>query len=87
MAKDAAITVRVPASMKQRLEARAEARHRSLSGQVLADLQRALEEDEERVAPAEKGSFLGLFSQKSVPTDEEIAQARRLLWGRLRGPD
>lgn len=81
MPNDASITLRLPAALKRRLESRAEARHRSLSAQVLADLERSLADDPR--APRARGSFLGLFAPGTVPTDDDIAEARQLLWGRL----
>ncbi len=80
MSKSAAITIRVPAALKRKLESRAEAQHRSLSAQVIADLERALEQ-----APPEatKGRFLGLFVGTAVPTDDDIEEVRGLLWGDL----
>lgn len=80
MGKSAAITIRVPDALKRRLEERARREHRSLSAQVLCDLESAAR------APAasdSKGRFLGLFDGGKVPTDEEIAEVRALLWGRL----
>lgn len=81
MRKTAAITVRLPGALKQRLEARAASEHRSLSAQVVADLEEAAREDDDEAQGA--GSFLGLFAGSTLPTDEDIAEVRRLLWGRL----
>lgn len=85
MAKDASITIRLPAALKRRLESRAEAERRSLSAQVLVDLERSLAADRE--PPRAGGDFLGLFSPGRVPTDDDIEEVRRLLWGRLSDGD
>lgn len=79
MAKDAAITIRIPSSLKRRLEARAKAQHRSVSAQVVADLERALTDRSDEVGG--KGRFLGLFEGTQLPSDEEIQEVRDLLWG------
>jgi hypothetical protein len=81
MSKDATITIRLPSDLKRRLESRAESEHRSLSAQVLADLERSLADD--RQPPRGGGTFLGLFAPGKVPTDEDILEVRQLLWGRL----
>jgi len=81
MPNDASVTVRIPASLKKALEARAREDHRSLSGQVLHDLEFA-------AAPAgapAPGRFLGLYAGTPVPTDVEIREVRARLWGRLTG--
>lgn len=81
MAKNAALTIRLPLSLRQRLEARAKSQHRSLSAQVVADLEQVAEAPE---PPSEtRGRFLGRFAGTAVPTDEDFLEARRLLWGRL----
>lgn len=81
MTKSAALTVRLPAPLKARLEARAEAEHRSLSAQVVADLEELAEEQPEK--PGGAGRFLGLYSGTAVPSDADLAEARARLWGRL----
>lgn len=81
MTKNAALTVRLPASIKARLETRALAEHRSLSAQVVAELERI--PDPEAEPPGGKGSFLGLYSGTAVPTDADIAEIRGRLWSRL----
>lgn len=80
MANDAAITIRIPSSLKRRLEARAKEQHRSLSAQVAADLESVLDS----VSPSGvKGRFLGLYEGTAVPTDDDIEEVRRLLWGNM----
>lgn len=79
MMKNAALTIRLPASLKHRLEARAEAQHRSLSAQVVADLERVA--DEPRPPTGVEGRFLGLFAGTALPTDRDFAEVRQLLWG------
>jgi hypothetical protein len=78
--KNAAITIRIPKSLKRSLEIRAEKQHRSLSAQVVADLETILNE-----SPLEEagGKFLGLFAGTPLPSDEDIKEARALLWGRI----
>ena len=81
MLKKAAITIRVPTSLRRRLESRAEAQHRSLSAQILAELERVSEEQEPSAGAS--GRFLGLFAGTSLPTDQDIGEVRRVLWGTL----
>jgi hypothetical protein len=81
MAKDAAITIRVPADLKQRLQARARRERRSLSAQALIELQSALAA--ESVLMPTRGRLLGRHAGTRVPTDREIAEVRLRLWGRL----
>lgn len=80
MAKEAAITIRVPATMKRALEARAARQRRSLSAQVVFDLQRVLASEPSQ---ASEGSFLGRYGGGRVPTEEDFAEVRELMWGRL----
>jgi len=79
MMKNAAVTIRLPASLKRRLQARAESQHRSLSAQVVADLERVA--DEPGPSSRIEGRFLGLFAGSALPTDEDLAEVRQLLWG------
>jgi hypothetical protein len=81
MRKASTITVRLPRPLKRRLESRAASEHRSLSAQVVADLEKATREGNDE-APG-SGPFLGLFAGSRLPTDEDMAEVRRLLWGRL----
>ena len=80
MSKDAAITIRIPASLKRRLEARAEEQRRSLSAQVVMDLESVLDSTSQRGV---KGRFLGLYEGTALPTDDDIEEVRALLWGNL----
>jgi hypothetical protein len=81
MRKDAALTVRLPVSLKARLVARAHAGHRSLSAQVIADLEGLAAEAVD--APSGAGRFLGLYSTTRVPSDADLAEVRARLWGGL----
>jgi hypothetical protein len=80
MANNALVTVRIPSALKRRLEARARARHRSLSAQVLHDLT-ALADTQAPMAT--QGRFLGLFGHTPVPSEADIKAVRARLWGRL----
>ena len=79
MANDAIVTVRIPAALKRRLEHRARQGHRSLSAQVLHDLEHSSAPSPQ----AERGRFVGLFAGTPVPTDADIRDARTKLWGRM----
>jgi hypothetical protein len=79
MAKNAAITVRVPLVLKRRLEARAKRERRSISAQVQLELERAVGEES---SPARRPA-LGMFEGSGVPTDEDLREVRSLLFGRL----
>jgi hypothetical protein len=81
MAQDAAITIRLPASLRRRLESRATAQRRSLSAQVVFDLEQAAGEAEPR--DRAKGRLLGIFAGTKTPTDRDIAEVRQRLWGSL----
>lgn len=78
MAKDAAITIRIPAGLKRRLEKRARRHRRSLSSQVVDDLEAVLDADQ----GSSGGKFLGFYKGK-LPTDDDIKEVRLLLWGSL----
>lgn len=82
MARQAAITVRVPAALRRRLEAKAKRERRSLSAQVEHELTRALANDGSG-QPAKAGSFLGRYEGGPVPTDADFREVRDSLWGRL----
>ena len=83
MANDATVTVRIPSALKRRLEQRARRGHRSLSAQVLHDLEQA------NLAPvpgdlsARPARFVGLYAGTPIPSDADILQVRTRLWGRL----
>jgi hypothetical protein len=80
MAKSAAISVRIPAALKKNLAARARAQHRSLSGQIAYELELASGSTD---AVSGGGRFVGMFEGTRLPSDAEIEEGRRLLWGRL----
>ena len=82
MSKDAAITVRIPTSLKRRLEALAHRERRSLSAQIATCLEASLhaEADEPSAEPAR---LLGLLEGARVPTEADFKEVRRLLWGSL----
>lgn len=80
MPNDTTVTVRVPGSLKRRLEQRARANHRSLSAQVLSDLASAV--DGTPAGPA-SGPFLGLYAGSAVPDDDDIREVRTRLWSRV----
>jgi hypothetical protein len=81
LAKNAALTVRLPASLKARLAARAEAEHRLLSAQVLAELEGLVEKALDK--PRSQGRFLGLYAGTTVPSDADLVEVRARLWGGL----
>jgi predicted transcriptional regulator len=81
MTKDAAITVRLPLELKRRLEGRAERERRSISAQVLYELERAVAAEPGRG----EESAVGLFAGARLPSNEDLAEVRTLLWGRLGG--
>jgi hypothetical protein len=75
------MTVRIPAALKRGLEARARKGRRSLSAQVLHDLDMAVSA---AVVPA-PGRFLGIHAGTRLPTDAEIDDVRARFWARLGG--
>jgi len=79
MHKDAAVTVRIPAELKRKLEARARRERRSLSAQIATVLERSVEERPD----GGPGRLLGLYEGGPVPSDEDFAEVRALLWGSL----
>jgi hypothetical protein len=84
MTRDATITLRVPAPLKRRLEVRARNMRRSLSSQVVHDLETLMKGMAPERAP---GKFLGLYQGSRIPTDAEIAEVRSVMWGSLGGKD
>ena len=81
MKMNAALTVRLPLAVKQRINARAKRERRSLSAQVVCELERATRD--EPVEPQRPGKFLGRFPGGRVPNDTDFAEVRATLWGRL----
>lgn len=81
MTRSAALTVRLPAALKERLEARAIAEHRSLSAQVVAELERSPDFDAEM--PPARGRFLDLYAGTAIPDETDFEEVRSQLWGRL----
>jgi len=77
--KEAVVTVRLPTTLKRRIEARATRERRSLSAQVVWELERAL------AAEPVKGArpALGMFPEGPLPTERDFAEVRTLLWGKL----
>jgi hypothetical protein len=78
--KNFVITIRLPDSLKRRLEIRARRQRRSLSSQLVHDLEAIANESSQ---PGVAGRFLGLFASSRVPTDKEIREVRAILWGSL----
>jgi hypothetical protein len=83
MPNDAIVTVRIPAALKRRLEQRARRGHRSLSAQVLHDLERSTTAVAPSDVPAGRGRFVGLYAGTPVASDADIVEVRTRLWGRL----
>ena len=81
LAKTATVTVRIPESLKDSLEARALREHRSLSAQIEHELTQSV--GIERTPGLAKGTLLGRFTGKKVPTDADVREARAMLWRRL----
>lgn len=79
MGKQASLTVRLPVALKRSIEQRADAQRRSVSSQVVHDLELAAQ----AAAPTAPGHFLGLFKGSRLPTDDEVREARARLWHRL----
>lgn len=81
MAKDAAVTVRIPLGLKRRLQTEARKERRSLSAQITAVLEREARDDIVEAEPG--GKLLGRYEGTPVPSDEDLVEVRRLLWGGL----
>ena len=81
MANDAIVTVRIPADLKRRLEQRAKRSHRSLSAQVLHDLEQAVAGPQPVAGKPRR--FVGLYAGTPVASDADVLEVRRRLWGRL----
>lgn len=82
MSKTASVTVRIPDTLKRRIEAKAVREHRSLSAQVEHELSQALA-SESVPGSVKPGKLLGRFAGRTIPSDEDFKVARRLLWARL----
>jgi hypothetical protein len=78
MAKEAVLTVRVPASMKRQLEARAKQNRRSLSAQIATYLEQGLAETTAEPTPI-RARILGRFPGGPETTDQDLAEVRALL--------
>ncbi len=85
MAKTASVTVRIPEALKKRIEKRATREHRSLSAQVEHELTLLFSDEDAPAKPKPGGKLLGRFAGTKVPTDEDFAEVRQLMWARLRG--
>jgi len=81
MAKNAVVTVRIPVGLKRRLEAAARKERRSLSAQITAVLEREARDEAVEAEPG--GQLLGRYAGTPLPSDEDLADVRRLLWGGL----
>ena len=80
MTKNAAVTIRLPGSLKRNLEDRAQKQQRSLSAQVLHDLEMTVKDS---ARPVVAGKILGLFQGSRMPTEQDLKHVRSLLWGHL----
>jgi len=81
MAKDAAVTVRILLSLKRRLETVARKERRSPSAQITAVLERDVGDDAVDAEPG--GKLLGRYEGTPVPSEKDLVEVRRLLWGGL----
>lgn len=79
MTKEAAVTVRIPADLKNKLQLRARRERRSLSSEIATVLERSVQEEPSRGA----GHLLGLYEGTAIPTEADFAEVRSLLWGSL----
>ena len=82
MAASAAITVRLSAALKRRLQERARREHRSLSAQVEYELAKSVVAERTSIEPA-KGKLLGRYAGGRIPRDEDFTEVRAALWGKL----
>ena len=80
MLRETAISVRVPRELKQKIEARAKRERRSLSAQVVVELERAVADEAPR---ARARPALGMFPHGQVPSEQDFQEARARLWARL----
>ena len=76
------MTVRVPEDLKRQLVARAKRERRSVSAQVVTELQRVLLREQ---AAERRGGrrVLGLFRGAALPDDAAMSEVRTRLWGKL----
>jgi predicted transcriptional regulator len=81
MRKDAAITLRIPSSLKRRLEGAARKARRSLSAEIAYRLEMTVESESDRTRP--QRPMMGRFAGTRVPTERDFAEVRRMLWGAL----
>ena len=81
MPKNSAITIRLPTALRKRLESRAASQRRSLSAQVVVDLEHA--SGEAAAGEGGSGRLLGLFEGTRTPSDQDIQEVRSHLWGSL----
>ena len=82
MTKVAGITVRVPVALKRRIAQRAQRERRSVSAQVLHELERAVAEEPDVAADGRPA--LGMFEGARLPTDDDFLEVRTALWGHLK---
>jgi hypothetical protein len=83
MANDAVVTVRIPAALKRRLGERARRGHRSLSAQVLHDLEQANAAAASPEVVRRPARFAGLYAGTPVASDADILEVRARLWSRF----
>ena len=81
MRKDAAITVRIPADLKRRLDAAARKARRSLSAEIAHRLESSVKPEEAENPPVRP--MTGRFAGMKAPTEADFAEVRRMLWARL----
>jgi predicted transcriptional regulator len=82
MRKDAAITVRIPADLKRRLEGSARKARRSLSAEIAHRLESSVTTETES-ANRPVRPMTGRFAGMKAPTEADFAEVRRMLWRRL----
>jgi hypothetical protein len=82
MTKVGEITVRVPVALKRRIKQRAQRERRSVSMQVLHEIERSVSEEPDVAADGQPA--LGMFEGARLPTDADFLEVRAALWGRLK---
>jgi hypothetical protein len=80
--KNAAVTVRLSGILKRMLATRARQEHRSVSAQLVHELERAFAG---QASTEKRKSPLGLFSGELVPTAKDFAEVRAMWSGHPRG--